>query len=270
MTDPQLRTQTDAAAAYEELLVTALFGRWAPIVAEVARIEPEQRVLDVACGTGVLARRIKSIAGSENRIAGVDPNAGMLEVARRLAPAVDWRQGTAESLPFPDRSFDTVVSQFGMMFFRDRAAAIREMLRVLAPGGRIVVAVWGALADNPAYAAEVELLDRMAGTVAGDALRLPFALGDARSLARSFSEGDVEDLQVTERTSTAEFPSVRIMVEADLRGWLPVMGVVLNEERIASILEQAEMALERWVTPRGSVAFETHALVVTGISGGAR
>lgn len=72
----------------------------------------------------------------------------MLAVARQLEPAVDWREGFAESLPFPDESFDAVVSQFGLMFFTDRRQALREMLRVLVPGGRLAVAVWDSL-ENP-------------------------------------------------------------------------------------------------------------------------
>src|SRR5262245_6199314 len=107
-----------------------------PRLADAVRIRPGERVLDVACGTGVLARQAASRVGSEGSVAGVDPSPGMLAVAKRLAPAIAWRQGTAEALPFEDGSFDAVVSQFGMMFFADRGRAIREMLRVLIPGGR--------------------------------------------------------------------------------------------------------------------------------------
>jgi len=147
MSEAVSQAQIEAANAYETLFVPALFGEWAPRVAEAAQVKLGQRVLDVACGTGVLAREVVSRTGPSGYVAGVDPDPGMLAVARTLAPSVDWREGDAESLPFPHRSFDAVVSQFGLMFFADRHRAIREMLRVLAPGGRLAAAVWDSL-DN--------------------------------------------------------------------------------------------------------------------------
>ena len=83
-------------------------------------------MLDVACGTGILARTVAAEIGDNGYVAGLDPNAGMLAVAREIAPSIDWRQGIAEAIPFPDRSFDAVVSQFGFMFFRDRHRALRQ------------------------------------------------------------------------------------------------------------------------------------------------
>lgn len=174
MSGPTLQEQIDAANAYEALMVPALFGQWATKVADAAHIRPGQRVLDVACGTGVLGRELASRVGRAGIVAGLDPSPGMLEVAKQLAPAVEWRQGIAESLPFPDESFDAVVSQFGLMFFSDRRKALAEALRVLVPSGRLAVAVWDSLDNITAYAAEVALLERFAGQPAADALRAPF------------------------------------------------------------------------------------------------
>src|SRR5262249_55468231 len=123
------QAQIAAATAYEALFIPGLFGPWAPVVADLARIKSGDRVLDIACGTGVLAREAAARTGPTGHVAGLDPHAGMLAVARDLSPAIDWRDGTAEALPFPDRSFEVVVSQFGLMFFTDRDKAIREMLR---------------------------------------------------------------------------------------------------------------------------------------------
>jgi SAM-dependent methyltransferase len=264
MGGPSLREQIAAADAYETLLVPALTGQWASRVADAAAIHPGDRVLDVACGTGALTRAVASRAGADGTVAGVDSGAGMLEVARQLAPTLDFRQAAAETLPFPDGSFDAVVSQFGLMFFSDQPRAIREALRVLLPQGRLAIAVWDRLDSMPAYGEEVALVDRIAGPHAAHPLRAPFALGDRPALVRLFEESGVARVQATTSRGTARFASLRIMIEADLRGWLPVMGVVLSEAQIARILHEAEGTLERYVGPDGRVAFETSVHIVTG------
>ena len=264
MSAPTLQAQVDAAKAYEMLFVPALFGQWAPRIADAAKVEPNHKVLDVACGTGVLAREVHSRMGPGGAVVGLDPSPGMLAVANELTPAVDWRQGVAESIPFPDRSFDAVVSQFGLMFFADRHKALREMLRVLTPEGRLVVAVWDALANIPAYAAEVALLERIAGERAADALRAPFVLGDRENLSTMFSAAGAASTAIRTDAGRARFPSIRVMVEADLRGWLPVMGVALTEEQIEDILHEAEHALAEYVGPDGGVSFKVWAHLATG------
>ena len=253
-----------AASAYEELHVPALFEEWAVRVVDVAQVRDGDRVLDVACGTGVLARQAASRVGSRGFVAGVDPNPGMLVVAERLEPSVRWQEGVAESLPYDEDSFDAVVSQFGLMFFTDRGAALREMKRVLIPGGRMAVAVWESLERSEAYPIEVELLERVAGSEAAEALRAPFVLGDRTELEKVFRSAGVESVDVTTHRGTARFPSIRTMVEADLRGWLPVMGVVLPEEQVQRILEEAEHALSHYVTASGTVEFQSPAHIVSG------
>ena len=263
MGEPALQAQVDAAKAYEALFVPALFGQWAPKVADAAQIQPGQRVLDVACGTGVLALEIAPRTGSAGRVVGLDPTPGMVAVARQLAPAIEWREGVAESLPFPDESFDAVVSQFGLMFFTDRRQALREMLRVLTPGGRLAVAVWGSLDDMPAYASEVALLERTAGRQGADALRAPFVLGDRKALATLLSEAGITSARIDTHSGTARFSSIRTMVEADLRGWLPVMGVILSEDQIDLILQEARQALGSYAAADGEVTFPLSAHLVT-------
>lgn len=263
MSEPTLQAQIDAANAYEALFVPALFGQWTPIVADAAHIQPGQRVLDVACGTGILAREVTLRTGSRGRVAGIDPSPGMVAVAKQLAPAVEWREGVAESLPFPDQSFDAVVSQFGLMFFTDRRQALREMLRVLTPEGRLAVAVWDSLDNIPAYASEVALLEQTAGRRAADALRAPFVLGNRKDLATLFSEAGVASAEVTTHHGAAQFPSIRTMVEADLRGWLPLTGVILTEDQIGRILQEAEHALSSYATTDGRVTFQLSAHFVS-------
>lgn len=264
MQDPNLEDQIAGARAYEDLHVPALFRQWCPRVLDAAGVGVGDRVLDVACGTGALAREAAVRVGRGGFVAGVDPGRGMLAVAKELAPQIEWQEGAAESLPYPDRSFDVVCCQFGLMFFTDRSQALREMLRVLRPGGRLAVAVWDSLENSEAYPVEVELLQRLAGEAAADALRAPFVLGDKGAMAALFEDSGVESVGVATHNGTARFPSVRTMVEADLRGWLPVMGVFLGEKQIQSILEEAERSLADYVTEQGEVVFNSPAHIVTG------
>jgi ubiquinone/menaquinone biosynthesis C-methylase UbiE len=257
-----LQSQIEAAKAYEALFVPALFAQWAPRVAAAAELQDGERVLDVACGTGVLAREARRRTGARGYVAGLDPAPGMLAVAEALAPSVQWRRGLAESLPFPDETFDAVVSQFGLMFMH-RDAAVREMLRALKPGGRVVVAVWDSADRIPAYAAEIALLERRAGGRAADALRAPFALGDRDALTSIFERAGARDIAAQTVRGEAVFPSIRAMVEADLRGWLPVMGVNLDEAAIADVLAGAPGALGPCVVGDDPIRFAVSAHILS-------
>lgn len=258
--------QVEAATSYQEVLVPALMEEWAPRVADAARLRPGDRVLDVACGTGVLSREAAGRVAPSGTVTGLDLSLGMLAVAARLSPALRWQAGNAAELPFPDRCFDAVVSQFGLMFFPDPAAALREMMRVLVPGGRLAVAVWGSLDDTPAYAAEVELVERIAGAPAADALRSPFVLGDTRRLAELCAAAGITNANVCFQAGRGHFPSIRRLIEADVHGWLPVVGIVLGEDVIRTILKDAERALRPFVTDQGGeVAFASPAVLATAV-----
>jgi SAM-dependent methyltransferase len=204
------------------------------------------------------------VVGPSGAVYGIDALPGMLAVARRLAPAIDWRDASAEALPFPDGAFDVVVSQFGLMFFSDRLQSLREMLRVLAGGGRLAVAVWDSVDNNPAYADEVDLVQRMAGEEAAEALRAPFVLGDANGMRYLAELAGVSDPGVVTREGKARFPSIGALIEADLRGWLPVMGVHLDEDTIAGILDEAETALAHYVNAQGEAEFDVSAHILSG------
>ena len=259
----QLDPTVEAAWAYEGLHVNALFRQWAEPVLDAAGVTAGNRVLDVACGTGVVAREALGRVGLTGSVAGLDIDSGMLTVAESIEPGVSWTEGAAGTIPFDDDEFDAVVSQFGLMFFPDRVQAVREMLRCAKPGVPVVVAVWESLERSEAYPASVDLLDRRAGPAAADALRAPFVLGDSDELRGLFEEAGSSAVSIETRHGTARFPSVRSMVEADLRGWLPVMGVSLDDDLIELILADAEDALSEYVTDDGEMVFNAPAHVVT-------
>lgn len=249
----------DTATAYEELLVPALFQGWAKRVADAAQIGAGDRVLDVACGTGVLARTALGRVRPGGSVVGLDINPGMLSVAARIAPKIEWRQGSAESLPYEDQSFNAVISQFGLMFFTDRRAALEEMVRVLVPGG----AVFDSLDNIPAYADMAAILERVVGKRAADALRFPFSLGGTEELTTLFADASIASAVVTTHEVMTRFSSVRSMVLADVRGWFPLAQVVLDEGQLEDLLAAAERALKPFVTASGTVEFETRAHIVT-------
>jgi ubiquinone/menaquinone biosynthesis C-methylase UbiE len=170
------------AEVYEEFFVPALFQQWGSVVVNAAGVGPDQRVLDVACSTGVLACAAVDRVGLGGAVVGLDPSDEMLTVARRKNATIEWRVGRAESVPFPNETFDAVVSQFGLMFFEDPRGALREMMRVLRPGGRLAVAVCDSLDHSPGYTAFVELLLRLFGDRVANAFRAPFVLGDPQLL----------------------------------------------------------------------------------------
>lgn len=263
MPDLSLNELETTAAAYEERLVPALFQHWTEPMVEAARISAGQRVLDVACGSGVLARAVAARVGPGGSAVGLDMNPGMLAVAARIAPTIEWHRGRAEALPFDDRSFDAVVSQFGLTFFPEREAALREMHRVLLPGGSLTVAVFEGLEQNLAYAAMASVLERRVGAEIADALRFPFALGDEAELLGLFRAAGMASVAAASVTRTAHFRSVRDMVLADVEGWFPLAGFTLDEDAIGTLVEAAAKALATVVASDGAVCFPVHARIAT-------
>ena len=129
------QVNADAARIYDAFFVPALFAEWAQPVCDVAEIKSGDRVIDIACGTGVAAREAAKRSGRRGKVTGIDRNPGMLAVAREQAPHIDWLEGRAEALPFTESSFDAALCQFGLMFFADQALALSEMKRVIGPDG---------------------------------------------------------------------------------------------------------------------------------------
>jgi len=254
---------TSAAEVYEEFFIPALFQEWPTRMVDAANIQAGQRVLDVACGTGVLARAVTDQVGSEGKVVGVDINAGMLAVAERKAPQVEWRQAPAEALPFDDSSFDAVVSQFGLMFFEDRQAAIREMIRVLKPGGRLAVAVWDTLENTPGYASMVALLSQLFGESVANALRAPYILGDKKQLLGLFDGVGLNELKVQTHQGSARFDSIEKWIHTDIKGW--VLADVLSDAQVETLNQHAAKDLAAFVGAEGHVKFAAPAHIVTGI-----
>jgi ubiquinone/menaquinone biosynthesis C-methylase UbiE len=247
------------ARAYDDLLAPALFQGWADRMAELASLWDDDDVLDVACGTGVLSIAANRQAGS---VTGLDLNPGMLAVASERAPDVKWRRGNAESLPFEDESFDVVMSQFGLMLFDSPETAVREMWRVLRPGGRLYVAVFDALDQLPAYRTAADVYEQVVGPNIGNALRFPFSMGGVDELTALFRRAGVSDPVVTTHASEAHFENARHMVLSDVKGWFPFAGFYLDDETIDEVETKLAAALDEFVRPNGEVHFDVSVHVV--------
>jgi SAM-dependent methyltransferase len=250
-----------AAEVYDEFFVPALFGAWPPRVVDAARIGPGMRVVDVACGTGVLALEAEARVGPAGSVVGIDLNPGMLAVARHKSRRIEWLQGEAETLPLADADVDAAVSQFGLMFFRDRIAAIREMWRVLRPHGRLAIAVWDSVERAPGYAAVIALLERMFGRETADLLRAPYALGDPGALVALAEAAGVRDARVEHVDGEARFPSIRSWAHTDVRGW--TLADRIDDAQFERFAAAAESELARFLLPDGTVRFPHPALIVT-------
>jgi SAM-dependent methyltransferase len=250
-----------AADIYEEFFVPALFQQWTGPVAEAAVVGPGQKALDVACGTGVLTRELARRVGPGGTTVGVDRNEGMLAVAARRSPNIHWMPGLAEELPFEDDSFDAVVSQFGLMFFDDRAAAVDEMWRVLRPGGKIAVAVWDAVERSPGYAQMIDLLDELFGERIANELRGPFVLGNPSELAKVFADAKIPDSTIETLPGTARFSSLDDWVRVDVKGW--TLAELIDDTQFETLREAAHAKLGRFVGADGAVEFAAPAHIVS-------
>src|SRR5947208_16222203 len=144
----QWQLSSQAAELYERYVARYVLGPWAPLLVDAAHVSGGERVLDVACGTGVVARIAAERVGPSGRVIGVDLNPGMIRVARSLpAPVgapIEWLERSAVDLLLPDASFDVVLCQQGLQFFPDKLVALREMRRVLVHGGRLALSVWNS------------------------------------------------------------------------------------------------------------------------------
>jgi len=137
---------------YDRYLAALLFEPYAEDLVGRLSMHDGMRILEVACGTGIVTRRLVDKLAGRGTIIATDLNEAMFAHARKGLPRrgdATWRHADGTSLPFETRSFDAVVCQFGLMFFPDKAAGAREALRVLRPGGVYVFSVWDSLDVNP-------------------------------------------------------------------------------------------------------------------------
>lgn len=261
---------TNPAESYERYFVAPLFAPCAARLVELIAPSPGARVLDLACGTGIVARHVTPRVGATGSVTGIDINPHMLTVARAAAEnegvGIDFREGRAEALPFADGSFDLVTCQHAFQFFEDRAAAAREIQRVLAPGGRVAIATWQGLSQHPFYA-EVDTLMKQRFGISG--VGQIFALGDAGALVSLLRDAGLVDVAVEPMSITSVFPNAAqfLAMEIDIDvAAVPSMQQMSPEERrtvVEELQKELSPSLQRYMLD-GQVRMEFHAQLATG------
>lgn len=197
------------AETYENYFVPAMFFPWATILLRHSAPRSGERVLDVACGTGVVSRLAAPLVGASGQVVALDFNASMLVVARTLpvtsGAAITWQEGNAMSLPFPTNAFNLVLCQHGLQFFPDRLLALREMRRVLVSGGRALVIVLQSLEQHPVFEALMKSVARHL-LLPISAVSTPFSLSNADELGALFTAAGFQKVGLVTESTMVRFP----------------------------------------------------------------
>ncbi len=257
-------TAGDFPSVYEELMVPAFFRHYADDLVARAGLREGHRLLDVACGTGVVPRAAAATGVRLDRITGLDMTPGMLAVAARVAgdTGAEWLEGDATAMPFEDAAFDVLTCQQGLQFFPDRAAGAREFRRVLAPGGRALVACWTTLADQRAHHAYMEAIAPLEPDLARVGAA-PFGFGDAAALTALLKDAGFARVDVVRVEHVARFASASEFVRSFAEGSPLALALAgTPASRDAAMREAALPALAAFEDDAGlTAAMATHVAV---------
>jgi SAM-dependent methyltransferase len=247
----QWQVAGNAAETYERALVPAVFAAWAPLVVALADPQPGERVLDVACGTGVVTRTVAQRVGRTGSVVGLDLNPGMLAVAASRASSesptsapITWQEASATKMPLPAAAFDIAYCQLGLQFFPDRPAALGEVYRVLVSGGRLALMVWRGLEQSPGFGILAAALERLVSAEAAGVMRAPFGLSDAEQLRGLIAGAGFRDITIRPVAGTVRFPSVARFVQDYVAG-SPLAGHVakISDELRAALVREVDDGL---------------------------
>ncbi len=241
----------NAAENYEKYFVPVIGRPFGVDLVNDARLAPGEHVLDVACGTGIIARLAAERVAPSGSVSALDVNAAMLAVARTFPSPVPikWYETAAESVPLPDKSFDVVFCQLGLQFVADRAAAIREMHRVLKPGGRLYI-------NTPMPNAFFDVLDRgIKRHVSEEAsmfVHAVFSLNDPREMRDLLSGAALEIESIEPHVKRLRLPSPRdfmwqYIYSTPLLTFLPQSGNAQTE----ALERDVVAAWKPWVAGEG-------------------
>jgi ubiquinone/menaquinone biosynthesis C-methylase UbiE len=262
------RQYSDSAARnYERYFVPTIAAPVAGDLLEAAQLQPGERVLDVACGTGVVARLAAARVGDDGRVVGTDVAPDMIDVARSTpqppGAEIEWQVAEAGALPFPDGDFDVVLCQMGLPFFPDRAMALQEMRRVLAEGGRLVINTPGNI-QRPFEIMEEALVHQISPELGGF-VGLVFSIDDPDEVARMLDDAGFSDVDARTSPVTLHFPPPAEFLWQYIN--LTPMGAFVNpapEEAKAALEREVVDGWQEFLEDDGSMVGEQPMVLATG------
>jgi len=242
-------------------MVPAIFVPWARKLLDSTRVQKGDRVLDVACATGTVARLAAERLAGTGHVTGLDLGEEWLEVARKVpvekGTRIEWRCGNATSLPFPSDSFDVVLCQQGIQFFDDRKSALDEMFRVLAPSGRFGASVFRSIERSPGYRSLATALGRHVGQRAEAMTQRIFSLGDPGVLRSLMTSAGFQHIDVRPDVGNAHFESVEDFPRVYSIGW------DANPATTEAVVHDVARDLQEFCDVDG-LTFPMEAIVATG------
>lgn len=213
---PESKPDTTSAEAYESVLVPEVFRPWAELLVREAQIPEGARTLDVACGTGIVARCAARVCGPLGRSTGIDIDPAMINVANAAAQReglhIDYLCASASELPFESASFDAVLCQQGLQYFPDKGEALSEWRRVMRPNARFAASTWTDMEQCAGNWAMITTLERR--NIDAKDMRKPFSLSDPAAMRALAEAAGFADVTVQIFRRPARFASVKAFVEA--------------------------------------------------------
>lgn len=256
-----------AAQNYERYFVPTIATPVSRDLLGEARLKPGERVLDVACGTGVVARLAAERVGAEGRVVATDVAPDMIDVARSVpAPSgaeIEWREADAAALPLPDGAFDVVLCQMGLPFFGDKRAALQEMRRVLAAGGRVVLNTPGTI-QRP-FEVMDEALVRHISPDLGGFVRLVFSMADPDEVGQLLRQAGFKDVTARSTPTTLHLPPAAEFLWQYIN--LTPMGAFVNpapEEAKAALEQEVVQGWQEFCEDDGSLIGEQPMVIASG------
>ena len=256
---------SNAPENYEHFFVPVIGEPLAKELIRQAALQEGERILDVACGTGIVARLARQQAGVAGTVTGVDLNPGMLAVARSATPPdapIEWHEAGAEAMPLPDEAFDVALCQLGLQFMEDKPGALKEMWRVLAPGGRLLLNIPGP--PGPVFTALAGAMEHHIGPAAAGFVNRVFSLHDTEEIRQLLNNAGFRDVTVQAEHTTLSLPEPKAFLWQYVHS-TPLAGAVSeSDEEVLPALENEVIGTWQDYVDNGALMYQQRIVTACG------